>query len=286
MLFGHEQGKYPDGNTVLVRGASDSVVIDPALSARTMDPPLEVGTVLLTHPHEDHAAGVSAVTYRSLRVHERDLPALQTLEGLMELYGVPTEQWPAMTDLVTGRFHFDGWPEAEALADGDVLDLGGVTVEAVHAPGHTGGHTVYVIDDGEVRVMVTGDIDLTTFGPYYGDAASSLEEFEATLAKVRGIEADHYVTFHHKGVIDGHDEFVRMVDAYAAVFARREDTLRGLLAGPRTFDELVDQGIVYRAGTRPALFGDSVERYSIRRHLDRLLADGTAATDGQQYWLR
>ena len=45
VLFGHEQGKYPDGNTVLVRGATGSVVIDPALSARTVEPPLRVDTV-------------------------------------------------------------------------------------------------------------------------------------------------------------------------------------------------------------------------------------------------
>ena len=32
VLFGHEQGKYPDGNTVVVRGEHDSVVIDPALT--------------------------------------------------------------------------------------------------------------------------------------------------------------------------------------------------------------------------------------------------------------
>jgi glyoxylase-like metal-dependent hydrolase (beta-lactamase superfamily II) len=186
---------------------------------------------------------------------------------------------------VEQRFEFRGWPEARGLAAGDVFDLGDVTVTAIHAPGHTAGHTVYLVesDDG-TRIVVTGDIDLSTFGPYYGDAASSLEEFETTLRMLRDVVADHYVTFHHKGVVDGHAAFAAAVDQYAAVFGRRRDALIALLAEPISFDQLVDSGIVYRAGTRPALFGESVERHSIRRHLDRLLSEGAADTAGGQYW--
>ena len=287
VLFGHEQGKYPDGNAVVVRGANDSVVIDPALSVRTLQPPLSVGRILLTHAHEDHVAGVSAVDARTVQVHEADLPGLRSADGLMRLYGLPPDAWPAMTEMVTERFHFDGWPDAVPMVDGETLDLGGVTVTLVHAPGHTGGHSVYVIDDhtddAAVRVVVTGDIDLSTFGPYYGDAVSSLDDFESTLHTVRDIVADHYVTFHHKGVIDGHESFAAQIDAYAAVFGRREQTLLDLLAEPRSLDELVADGIVYRAGTRPPVFGESVERRSIQQHLDRAIAAGLASFDGERY---
>jgi glyoxylase-like metal-dependent hydrolase (beta-lactamase superfamily II) len=285
VLFGHEQGKYPDGNTVLVQGRDGTVLIDPALSVRTARPPLAVDTVLLTHTHEDHAAGLSAIETSDIRVHEADLDALHSVDGLMRLYGVPEQSWPQMTELVTERFHFQGWPSATGLVDGDVVDLGDVRVRAIHAPGHTSGHTVYMAegDDG-VRVVVTGDIDLSTFGPYYGDASSSLEDFESTLASLRELHADHYVTFHHKGVIDGYDAFRDAVDTYAAVFGRRRESLLALLDEPSTFEQLVECGIVYRAGTRPPVFGESVERHSIRRHLERVVADGAVATDGSHYW--
>jgi hypothetical protein len=52
-------------------------------------------------------------------------------------------------------------------------------------------------------VLYFGDVDLSSFGPYYGDAWSSLEDFERTLAMVEGIEARWYATFHHVGVLDG-----------------------------------------------------------------------------------
>ncbi|MEI8240232.1 MAG: MBL fold metallo-hydrolase [Actinomycetota bacterium] len=286
VLFGTEGGKYPDGNSVLVRGSSGSVLIDPSLGVRASAEPIVVDRVLLTHTHEDHAAGVSAIRAGEVSVHRLDLQALQSTDGLMRLYGLPEAEWPAMTEMVTERFHFEGWPNATPLDDGDVVDLGGVSVRLVHAPGHTAGHSVYVVDSPieRERVVVTGDIDLSSFGPYYGDAVSSLDQFEATLHMVRKIEAAHYVTFHHKGVLDGHAAFAHAVDAYLDVITRRERHLLHLLEQHRTFDALVDEGIIYRPGTRPALFGTSVERRSIEQHLGRLLTDGAVATDGQQYW--
>ena len=287
VLFGHEQGKYPDGNSVLVRGSAGSVLIDPSLGVRDHDPPLEVDTVLLTHTHEDHAAGVSAVRWRSLRVHELDVAALRSVDDLMRLYGVPQAVWPEMTEFVTGRFHFAGWPQAQGMSDGESVDLGGVRVTLVHAPGHTAGHSLYLVegDDG-VRVVVTGDIDLTGFGAYYGDAASSLDSFERTLQMAAEVVADHYVTFHHKGVVDGHAAFVAAVGSYAESFQRREDAVLALLAEPRTLDQLVDVGVVYRAGTRPPLFGDSVERRTIEQHLERLVSNGAVEMVGEQYCRR
>jgi glyoxylase-like metal-dependent hydrolase (beta-lactamase superfamily II) len=281
LLSGHEHGKYPDGNSVAVRGRDGSVVIDPSLSVHAMSTPLMVDAVLLTHAHEDHMAGVSAVVAPTRTVHHADLDALRSIDGLMALYGVPDTSVPMMTEFVTERFHYLGWPDAIGFDDGAVWDLGGVTVRAVHAPGHTAGHTVFVIEpDG---VVVCGDIDLTSFGPYYGDAASDIDQFEDTLRRVAAIEARHYVTFHHKGVIDGHDAFAAAMAGYAGVITRRDQALIGLLAEPRTLDELVDIGIIYRPGTRPAGFGDSVERYSIRRHLVRLETAGAAVVEGERW---
>lgn len=282
--FGLEQGKYPDGNSVLVRGSQGSVLIDPSLSVHIADPALQADLVLLTHAHEDHVAGLSAVQAGAISVHRRDLEALQSVAGLMALYGLPADRIPAMTTLVTERFHYLGWPGATGFDDDASWDLGGVVVRAISAPGHTGGHCLFAIeqDDGPT-VVATGDIDLSSFGPYYGDAGSSLNEFEATLRMLPAVVADHYVTFHHKGVIDGHDAFVDAVAAFGEAISRREVALLELLAQRRTLEQLVEIGIVYRPRTRPPLFGDSVEQRSIQQHLDRLLADGVVATDGREY---
>lgn len=291
MLVGSQDGKYPDGNSVVVRGSSATAVIDPSLSvaaAADRGEPLEVDLVLLTHTHEDHAAGIRGVRHEELHVHERDVAAARDVAALMDLYGVPDSARSSMTAMVRDQFGFVGWPEARAFAAGQVFDLGGVTVRAVHAPGHTAGHTVFLVEpDG---VLVTGDIDLSSFGPYYGDAASSLDDFESTLVAVREIPAEWYVTFHHKGVVTGHAAFAAAIDAYASVIDRRSAALLALLptadAAPRSLDALVAHGIVYRPGTRPAVFGDSVEQHTIERHLQRLCEQGLAVERDDQGWAR
>ena len=126
----------------------------------------------------------------------------------MQVYGLTGTARTAFEQVVLDQFHYAPRPDAQGFSDGDVFDLGGgVTVEAVHLPGHTRGHSGFRMDG----VFFLSDIDLTGFGPYYGDVWSDLEDFEASLAKVRDEEADFYVTFHHKGVIEGRETFVDMV---------------------------------------------------------------------------
>src|SRR6185295_8374979 len=108
-----------------------------------------------------------------------------------------------------------------AYHDGDVFDLGGgVRVRAIHAPGHTRGHSLLHVEPDDVLYL--GDIDLSSFGPYYGDAWSSLEDFERTLAMVRAMPARWYATFHHVGVLEGQAAFLERLDRFAAVIVRRE----------------------------------------------------------------
>ena len=170
------------------------------------------------------------------------------------------------------EFHYTPRPDAQGFADGHVFDLGGIRVEAVHLPGHTRGHSGFRIGS----VFFLSDIDLTGFGPYYGDVWSDLEDFEASLVQVRDEVAEHYVTFHHKGVIEGRQQFLGMLDAFAEVIPRRHAAMLEFLAEPRTVEEMVAHRFIYRPGVATS-FADAVERRSAELHLQRMLARGEAA---------
>ena len=58
------------------------------------------------------------------------------------------------------------------------------------------------------------DVDLSSFGPYYGDHWSDLEDFEKAMARCREIDARWYATFHHKGVVEGRSDFLAALDAF------------------------------------------------------------------------
>jgi hypothetical protein len=92
---------------------------------------------------------------------------------------------------------------------------------------------------------------------------------------VRDEEADFYVTFHHKGVIEGRDEFLRLLDSFAAVIPRRHDAMLAFLDEPRTVEELVAHRFVYRPHVELA-FVDMVERRSATLHVERMLRRGEA----------
>jgi glyoxylase-like metal-dependent hydrolase (beta-lactamase superfamily II) len=262
-------GKYPEGRPLLVAGRVERVVIDPSLAliGRTADLPA-ADRVLNSHCHEDHVAGNHLYPDAPWCLPEADLPGMLSLDGLMAIYGFDGPMRDDFARVVVERFLFTPRADAQAFADGAVFDLGGVTVRAIHAPGHTRGHTVFHIEPDDVLYL--GDIDLSSFGPYYGDAWSSLEDFERTLAMVRSIAARRYATFHHVGVLEGREAFVERLDRFAAVIARREEALLAFLAEPRTLDEIVAHRFVYRVGDAVP-YADAVERRSMGQHLTRLV---------------
>jgi glyoxylase-like metal-dependent hydrolase (beta-lactamase superfamily II) len=233
--------------------------------------PLAVDAVINSHGHEDHIAGNGLFADARIHIHGADLEAARSLEGLMAVYGYEGEVGREFERLVVDEFHFEPRADAKGFSDGRVFDLGGVTVEAVHLPGHTRGHSGFRIDN----VFFLSDIDLTGFGPYYGDMWSDLDDFEESLVKVRDEEADYYVTFHHKGIIEGREQFLEMLDAFAAVIPRRHGEMLDFLAEPRSIVDMVAHRFIYRPDVEVANV-TPVERRSADLHVQRMLRRGEA----------
>ncbi|MFG2520923.1 MBL fold metallo-hydrolase [Streptomyces sp. NPDC048527] len=271
VLVGAQRGAYPYGNTLLVRGAAESLVVDPSLSLVEGAPPADL--VLVSHAHEDHIAGLGSYEV-PVRTHEGDLDALRSREALVAGIGLPAEDVGVVDKMMRDEFHVQGRPDAEGFEDGAVFDLGGRTVTVVHLPGHTAGHSGFLIEpDG---FLFVGDIDLTSFGPYYGDIGSSLVDFEASMRRCRDIDARWYGTSHQKGVIEGAEEFRRRLDDFAGVVAKREAALLAFLGEPRSVEEIVEHRLVYR----PHVEGPHVrpvERRTAVQHLDVLMSGGLVA---------
>lgn len=273
VLWGAARGKYPHGNSLLVAGRDESVLIDPSLAVA--EAPVtalpRVQRVLNSHCHEDHVAGNARFPDVPWHLPAADLPGIHSLDGLMAIYGFSGEIDTAWRAVVVEQFHFTPRPDACAYQDGDVFELGGVRVRAVHAPGHTRGHSMFHVEPDDVLYL--GDIDLSSFGPYYGDAWSSLEDFERTLARVRDHDARWYATFHHIGAIEGRTAFRERLDRFTAVIADRERRLLAHLAEPRTIDEIAAHRFVYRPQDLVP-FAEPVERRSMGQHVDRLVVAG------------
>lgn len=133
-------------NETTMRGA----VSDPGGDLdRIMETVEELGItlekVLLTHGHLDHASAAGELAER-LGVpiegpHRDDLFLISDLPRQGAKYGFPTYQ----------SFEPTRW-----LENGDTVEVGGLTFQVLHCPGHTPGHIVFFND--EARLAIVGDV--------------------------------------------------------------------------------------------------------------------------------
>ena len=284
--LGDKSGKYPDGNQVIVQGADLRVAFDTPLVANRIGPDFdEVDLVILGHVHEDHMAGLHRVPQARVQVHEADLAAAQSWAGLCVHYGYPQPVLDELHALIQADFHYHPRPDATAYTHGTVWDLGGgVRIRAHHLPGHTAGHSALVVESEGVAFI--GDIDLTGFGPYYGDATSSLYQFRQSLKDVAGIDARVWVTSHHRAVVSDRAQFLADLQRFAAKIDERSDKLLGYLQdGPQTLAQLVARRLLYPVGFHLP-YVESAERNSIRMHLQELAQAGRVAQDAAGAWHR
>ncbi len=284
VYFGDKHGKYPDGNLVVVRGSEATAVFDTPLVANRLPQVLaEANLCILGHVHEDHMAGLHLLQGVPLHVHEADVQAARSWEGLARHYGYPPAVLMRLRDKIERQFSYVPRPDALAYADGAVWDLGGVQVRAVHLPGHTAGHCALLVEPGGIAFI--GDIDLSGFGPYYGDRSSSLTDFRRSLAKLAELPAKVWITSHHKGVVTDRAEFDTLLGAFTArLDASAERLLKMLSRGQRTLDDLVSQRLLYPPDHNE-LWIDAAEARSITQHLEELQAAGRVRALSSGRWV-
>jgi glyoxylase-like metal-dependent hydrolase (beta-lactamase superfamily II) len=286
VYLGDKSGKYPDGNQVIVQGAHMRVAFDTPVVANRIGADFdEVDLVILGHVHEDHMAGLHRVPRARVQVHQADLAAAQSWAGLCAHYGYAQPVLDELHAMIRADFHYHPRPDATAYTDATLWDLGGgVRIRAHHLPGHTSGHCALLVESEGLAFI--GDIDLTGFGPYYGDATSSLPQFRQSLKAVAALEARVWVTSHHRAVVSDRQQFLADLQRFAGRIDERSDKLLAyLLDGPQTVDQLVARRILYPAGFHLP-FVESAERTTIGMHLAELAQAGRVAEDPEGVWHR
>ncbi len=283
VYLGAKSGKYPDGNQVVVSGADTTIAFDtPLVSLKLAERLRSVDLVVLGHAHEDHLVGMHLIPDVAVQAPEADLAAVQSEAGLAAHYGYRPQTLAKVLPRMISEFHYVPRPDATAYADGEVWELGGgVSVRAIHMPGHTSGHTVLLVEPGGIAFI--GDIDLTGFGPYYGDATSNLAQFRQSMIAVEHLPARVWITSHHKAVISDRAQFVSLLQAFRNKVTDRDDVIVASLGSQaKTLDEIALRRFVYPQDY-PADFVPDVERYCLIQHLQALVIAGRVQLEDGRY---
>ncbi|KVM90486.1 MBL fold metallo-hydrolase [Burkholderia stagnalis] len=155
-------------NCYVVRGAGRTILIDAGAGGvkqwggRLKDnlllvgvEPASIDTVLLTHAHPDHVgglmntAGQAAFPHAELVAHQREVEFWQDDGNLARA----SER--ARGNFLIARHAFDGYRDKLRTFDhGEVLP----GIRATPLPGHTDGHTGYLVESRDRSVLVWGDI--------------------------------------------------------------------------------------------------------------------------------
>ena len=186
-----------DDRAYLVVGTKAAALVDTcagygdiAATAREItDLPM---TVLLTHAHYDHVGGAYFFDEAYMAQeedgrwdYERDLA--DTAYAKLVARGTFAEG-----EAFGPR---DGTlPTVRHVEEGDLFDLGGLTVEAVALPGHTGGSMGYLVR--ERRMLLSGDAVTPIMCLMFAESRP-ISVYRKTLAKMSQLPFDRFYTGHH-----------------------------------------------------------------------------------------
>jgi glyoxylase-like metal-dependent hydrolase (beta-lactamase superfamily II) len=201
-------------------GGRAAVVVDPgpaiethlaAVLAAAERRDVRIGAILLTHGHHDHSAGAAR---------------------LRELTGAPVRALDRRQVL-----------GSEGLAAGTVIDGGGLRIEVVATPGHTGDSLSFVLPG--TGAVLTGDTVLGRGTAVVAYPDGRLADYLASLRRVERLCTERSLT----ALLPGHGPAqlgpapppVEVVRYYLRHRQERLDQVRtALAAGARTAEEVVE----------------------------------------------
>jgi glyoxylase-like metal-dependent hydrolase (beta-lactamase superfamily II) len=126
------------------------VVIDPSFDCQIMieqikKQDLQIKTILITHAHFDHMAGVNSLL--------ESLP----VKPSVALHPADLDLWRDRGEAFQCGFQMDALPDPDHfLKDGEVISFGDSEVVVHHTPGHSPGHVIFSIP--AANTILTGDV--------------------------------------------------------------------------------------------------------------------------------
>jgi ribonuclease/clavin/mitogillin len=278
-LPGKNKSRFPYCACLYIKGRDLRVLIDAGMGPENMAPVKKLGIdlLILTHCHIDHRLTRTEILDVPVWCHEKEEIFFQDRDHFFTAMGLKRSSVDlgGLFDFAQGMF---GIEIAQRLTDGDRIDLGGITLETIHTPGHTPGHIAVFIPEHEL--LFSGDIDLTPFGPFYGHDFADIDDFLSSIETLKRVKAKMVISG-HAGPFNGN--LPKRFTEYGEVIHRRNRLLLEKLHLPKSIEDFKGRNLFYK--TYPD-FPELIrwfELVHIEKHLQRLQKMGIVK-ENNGYW--
>jgi endoribonuclease LACTB2 len=283
-LQGEDRGRPPYSNSLVI----DDILIDTGISKRLLKEfrkNHKISKILLSHWHEDHISGNSLFPEAEFYIHKNDAPVLQDVKKIALIYGIHNTNIEDQFMAYIESFRIKDIQFKGLFEDGDTFTTSnGLKIQVIFTPGHSAGHCCFY--EPKSKVIFLADIDLSSFGPWYGCLDSNLLDFEKSLEKIKAYSIECAISS-HTGIIRGKEMIQERLEAYQGIIKERDERILSYLntKTPVTATDLMGKNIVYN---RYNFFKDYLiiaEKIMIENHFQKLLKENKIASQGNGYCL-
>jgi len=282
LVRGENNARFPEANALLI---DDEILtlVDAGSSMRNIETSLrdlgysisDIERIVLTHFHIDHkghAADIQKIASCEIVCHELAVDGVETFQGMVDYYGIEGHKyysdWRNLIDSRFGHVTSD-YTVTSTFSDGETINCGEIDLLSIHLPGHTIDHTCFGINDLETLFLV--DIDLSRFGPWYGNKVSDIEEFKKSVDRVIEMNPKIGISSHLiNPVEEGLDARLR---SFRAIFDEREQRILDNIAkGIATIEKLSKVPTIYPRIPMDVYY--IFEMFMLKKHIELLKSDG------------
>ena len=186
-------------NLFLLLGSHSALMIDTGCGLFPLKPIVDelIGKrkllVFNTHSHWDHVGGNAE--FGEIYIHKKELSKARRSRNLFLLKSSPKEIAKNYKEI---KYHLPPADIVNHLNDGDKFDLGDLSVEIIHTPGHSSGSISLVTNRGE---LFTGDT--AHYGTMYLPSKRHFPKFLKIISKLMEL----FVTNPNIEIYPSHEEY-------------------------------------------------------------------------------
>lgn len=180
--------------------------------------------IILTHGHVDHASGAGYFTSKNIYLHpdDRSLMNQHTCFEMRKKYAEHTHAIDSIDMADCAPLYDSG--HTLPLSDGQIFSLGNLTLQIIHAPGHTIGMCMVLIP--EERTILFGDgcgVNVMLLE----EAATSVETYLHTLTSLTKYEPLYDTVYRNHGTCESHKEILHnVIQCCEDVLHHKDDHIR------------------------------------------------------------